>query len=53
MVEGVVAFYLHLAGTMEDQFLILHRHFPLPDGGNQSRVPQPPGIHLHLSAGHL
>ena len=27
-VEGVVAFYLHLAGTMEDQFLILHRHYP-------------------------
>ncbi len=27
-VEGVIAFYLHLAGTMEDQFLILHRHFP-------------------------
>ena len=28
MVEGVVTFYLHLAGTMEDQFLILHRHYP-------------------------
>ncbi len=28
MVEGVVAFYLHLAGTMEDQFLLLHRHYP-------------------------
>ncbi|MBC2710235.1 MAG: TetR/AcrR family transcriptional regulator [Desulfosarcina sp.] len=28
MVEGVIAFYLHLAGTMEDQFLILHRHYP-------------------------
>ena len=28
MVEGVIAFYLHLAGTMEDQFLILHRHDP-------------------------
>ena len=28
MVEGAVAFYLHLAGTMEDQFLILHRHYP-------------------------
>jgi hypothetical protein len=27
--RAVVAFYLHLAGTMEDQFLILHRHFPL------------------------
>ena len=24
MVQGVIAFYLHLAGTMEDQFLILH-----------------------------
>jgi TetR/AcrR family fatty acid metabolism transcriptional regulator len=28
MVAAMVAFYLHLAGTMEDQFLILHRHFP-------------------------
>lgn len=28
MVEGVVSFYLHLAGTMEDQFLLLHRHYP-------------------------
>ena len=28
MVEGAVTFYLHLAGTMEDQFLLLHRHFP-------------------------
>ncbi len=28
MVAGVVAFYLHLAGAMEDQFLILHRHYP-------------------------
>ncbi len=28
MVEGVVTFYLQLAGTMEDQFLILHRHYP-------------------------
>ena len=27
-VEGAVAFYLHLAGAMEDQFLILHRHYP-------------------------
>jgi len=27
-VEGVIDFYLHLAGTMEDQFLILHRHYP-------------------------
>lgn len=27
-VEGVIVFYLHLAGTMEDQFLILHRHYP-------------------------
>ena len=27
-VEGVIAFYLNLAGTMEDQFLILHRHYP-------------------------
>ncbi len=27
-VEGVVAFYLQLAGTMEDQFLIIHRHDP-------------------------
>ena len=28
MVTDAVSFYLHLAGTMEDQFLILHRHFP-------------------------
>jgi AcrR family transcriptional regulator len=27
-VTDAVSFYLHLAGTMEDQFLILHRHFP-------------------------
>jgi AcrR family transcriptional regulator len=27
-VEGVIAFYLNLAGSMEDQFLILHRHYP-------------------------
>lgn len=27
-VLDVVSFYLHLGGTMEDQFLILHRHFP-------------------------
>ena len=27
-VEGVIAFYLNLAGAMEDQFLILHRHYP-------------------------
>lgn len=27
-VEAAVAFYLHLAGTMEDEFRILHRHFP-------------------------
>jgi len=28
MVENAVTFYLHLAGEMEDQFLILHRHDP-------------------------
>jgi AcrR family transcriptional regulator len=26
MVEGALDFYLYLAGTMEDRFLILHRH---------------------------
>jgi len=26
MVEGVISFYFHLAGTMEDRFLLLHRH---------------------------
>lgn len=26
MIEGVISFYLYLAGTMEDQFLLLHRH---------------------------
>jgi len=28
MVEGIIIFYLHLAGIMEDQFLLLHRHYP-------------------------
>ncbi len=28
MVEGMVAFYLNLSGSLEDQFLLLHRHFP-------------------------
>ena len=28
MIEDVVSFYLYLAGKMEDQFLLLHRHFP-------------------------
>ena len=28
MLEGVVAFYLYLSATMEDAFLLLHRHFP-------------------------
>jgi TetR/AcrR family fatty acid metabolism transcriptional regulator len=28
MVEGAVTFYLQLAGSMEAQFLLLHRHFP-------------------------
>ncbi len=28
MVEGAVSFYLYLAGRMENQFLMLHRHFP-------------------------
>jgi len=28
MVQDVVTFYLHLGSTMEDQFLILHRHYP-------------------------
>ncbi len=28
MVEGIISFYLHLAGVMEDQFLLLHRHYP-------------------------
>ncbi len=27
-VEGAVSFYLHLAGQMQSQFLLLHRHFP-------------------------
>ncbi len=33
MVEGVVTFYLHLAGSMEDQFLLLHRHYPYQMAG--------------------
>lgn len=28
MVADGISFYLHLAGIMEDQFLILHRHYP-------------------------
>lgn len=28
MVEGIITFYLYLAGKMEDQFLLLHRHYP-------------------------
>lgn len=27
MVEEMISFYLYLAGLMEDQFLLLHRHF--------------------------
>ncbi len=26
MLEGATSFYLHLAGTMEDRFILLHRH---------------------------
>ena len=28
MAEGSIAFYLHLASTMEERFLLLHRHYP-------------------------
>jgi AcrR family transcriptional regulator len=28
MVEGLVSFYIHLAGKMEERFLLLHRHYP-------------------------
>jgi AcrR family transcriptional regulator len=28
MVDGAISFYLYLAGVMEEQFLILHRHYP-------------------------
>lgn len=28
MVEEMISFYLYLAGLMEEQFLLLHRHFP-------------------------
>ena len=28
LVEGAVSFYLQLAGQMQPQFLLLHRHFP-------------------------
>jgi len=27
-VEGLLGFYLYLAGTMEDAFMLLHRHYP-------------------------
>jgi AcrR family transcriptional regulator len=26
MLEGIISFYFHLAATMEDRFLLLHRH---------------------------
>ena len=28
MMEGIISFYLFLVGQMEDEFLILHRHYP-------------------------
>jgi AcrR family transcriptional regulator len=28
MIENAVSFYMYLAGKMENQFLLLHRHFP-------------------------
>lgn len=28
MMEGAISFYIYLAGTMEDQFLLLHRYYP-------------------------
>ncbi|QTA92306.1 TetR/AcrR family transcriptional regulator [Desulfonema magnum] len=28
MMEGVISFYLYLAGRMEEWFLLLHRHYP-------------------------
>jgi len=28
LVEGAISFYLQLAGQMQNQFLLLHRHFP-------------------------
>ncbi len=28
MVEGVLSFYIYLAGKMEKRFLLLHRHYP-------------------------
>jgi hypothetical protein len=28
MIEGAISFYFYLAGSMEEQFLILHRHYP-------------------------
>ncbi len=28
MAEGIITFYLQLAGENEDQFLLLHRHYP-------------------------
>ncbi len=27
MMEDIVSFYLHLSGSMEDRFLLLHRHY--------------------------
>jgi AcrR family transcriptional regulator len=28
MVEGLISFYIHLAGKMEERFLLIHRHYP-------------------------
>jgi AcrR family transcriptional regulator len=27
MMEGIISFYLYLSGSMEDRFLLLHRHY--------------------------
>ena len=40
MLEGVISFYFHLAGTMEDRFLLLHRHdlYELAEGNPVCRA---------------
>ena len=44
MVEGAISFYLNRAGSMEDQFRLLHRHYPY----ELARVN--PECKLHLEA---
>ena len=37
MMEDVISFYLYLSGSMEDRFLLLHRHFAYELSRNNSQ----------------